>query len=128
MTENEQIIEILIELRKQHGLTQKAMAEKIGMYPNNYSRIESMKHKISLPKLAEILAVFGKKIWFTDIQTHYDMIKKASDAPKPIMRHISGVKGVFVNRYTPTGHRENILIDCGDGIKFHAPADEFEII
>lgn len=34
----------------------------------------------------------------------------------------------FVNRYTPTGHIENILIDCGDGIKFHAPADEFEII
>lgn len=44
-----------------------------------------------------------------------------------IFEHTSGVKGVFVKRYTPTGHVENIMIDCG-GCEFHAPASEFKEI
>ena len=67
MTENDRIIQMLIELREQHGLTQTAMADKIGMARNNYSRLESGKHQISLPKLAEILAVFGKQIGAVDM-------------------------------------------------------------
>jgi len=59
------------------------------------------------------------------MNTHLEVLRHISEQPKQILKHISGVQGVFVKRYTPTGHVENILIYCGDGLKFHAPAYEF---
>lgn len=66
MSENDRIIQMIISLREQHGLNQTEMAKKIGMYQNNYSRIESGKHKITLQKLSEILDVFDLQIGFVE--------------------------------------------------------------
>lgn len=46
----------IIELRKQNGFTQEALAEKIGIDPRNYKRLEGGHKKIIDPDLPELLA------------------------------------------------------------------------
>lgn len=56
------------------------------------------------------------------------LINSESSNKNILYEHISGVKGVLLKKYTPSGQVENLLIDCGDGLKFHAPAIEFKEI
>jgi len=70
MTENERIIKMIVELREQNGLTKTEMAEKIGMAKQNYGRIEDCKHALSVPRLIDILDVFGLEISFIQKISH----------------------------------------------------------
>jgi len=60
--ENERIGRRIAELRKERGLTQMQLAQKVGMFSNNLSRIESGKHAISITALAKIAKALDVKI------------------------------------------------------------------
>lgn len=118
----------IAEMRKEAGLTQVQLAEKSGVGFSHIGRIELGKYSIGIDTLQKIADVFGKRIDFVGNDSYFKALIEKSNEPKPVLIHITGVKGLFVKKYTPTGHVENIMIDCGDGLKFHAPANEFHIL
>jgi transcriptional regulator with XRE-family HTH domain len=49
-------------LRKEHGLTQSALARRIGVQQSDLCRMENGEYKVSLDTLFSILSVFGMDI------------------------------------------------------------------
>lgn len=42
------------------------------------------------------------------------------------LTHVSGVSGIFIKEYTPTGKPDTTMIKCDDGKIFFAPSSEFK--
>lgn len=61
------IMKKIIELRKQKGITQSSMAEKLGIAPNNYGKIENEKTELSVNRLNQITEILG--VSFLELMT-----------------------------------------------------------
>lgn len=117
----------IAEMRNEAGLSQVQLAEKSGVGDSHIARIEMGRYSVGIDTLQKIADVFGKRIDFVSQDSYFSVLKIASEQ-KLLLEHVSGIKGIFVKKYTPTGQSENIMIDCGDGWKFHAPTNEFKEI
>lgn len=62
----DQLKPILTGFRKSHGLSQKALAEKLGISQQSYQTLESAPQKITLERLFKVLAVLGIKLQFVE--------------------------------------------------------------
>jgi len=62
----DQLKPILIGFRKSNNLSQKALAEKLGISQQSYQTLESAPQKITLERLFKVLAVLGIKFQFVD--------------------------------------------------------------
>lgn len=56
------IIKKIIEIRKNKGLTQSLMAEKLGIAPNNYGKIEKGHTELTVSRLNQIAEILGVSI------------------------------------------------------------------
>lgn len=56
------IINKIVELRRQRGVTQSLMAERLGIAPNNYGKIEKGKTELTVSRLEQIAKVLGVSI------------------------------------------------------------------
>ena len=57
-----QLIEQMIKLRNEYGITQADLAKRIGITQSNISRFESGNHNPSVKFLKKIAGAFGKKV------------------------------------------------------------------
>lgn len=64
--ERQRIGQRIAELRKQKGLTQQDVADRIGMQRNNISRIEQGKYSVGFDTLQTIAEEFGMTIDFVN--------------------------------------------------------------
>jgi HTH-type transcriptional regulator/antitoxin HipB len=62
----DQIKPILVGFRKSNGLSQKALAEKLGISQQSYQTLESSPQKATLERLFKVFAILGIKLQFID--------------------------------------------------------------
>ncbi len=62
----EQIRPILIGFRKTNGLSQKALAEKLGISQQSYQALESAPQKATIERLFKVLSILGIKLQFVE--------------------------------------------------------------
>lgn len=67
ISERERIGQRIVELRKERGLSQKELAEMVGITPGNLSRIEAGKYDTKLESLARIAEPMGCQVDFVEI-------------------------------------------------------------
>jgi len=65
----EQIKPILVGFRKSHGLSQKALAEKLAISQQSYQTLESAPQKVTIERLFKVLSILDIKFQFVDIST-----------------------------------------------------------
>jgi transcriptional regulator with XRE-family HTH domain len=58
----EKVYENIRAIRKAKNISQADMADKLGMYPANYNRLESGKTEITLARLQQIAEIFGMSV------------------------------------------------------------------
>lgn len=63
-SERQRIGNRIKQLREEMGITQDELAERVGMYRNNISRIESGKYSVGQDSLSKIAVALGKKLDF----------------------------------------------------------------
>lgn len=68
MTERERIGQRIVALRKEKGLSQKELAEMVGITPGNLSRIEAGKYDPKLESLARIAEPLGLMVDFVELK------------------------------------------------------------
>ena len=62
----DQIKPILVGFRKFNGLSQKALAEKLGISQQSYQTLESSPQKVTIERLFKVLSILGIKLQFID--------------------------------------------------------------
>ena len=62
----DQLKPILVGFRKSNGLSQKALAEKLGISQQSYQALESAPQKVTLERLFKVLMALGIKLQFVD--------------------------------------------------------------
>jgi len=62
----DQLRPILIGYRKSRGLTQKALATKLGVSQQTYQTLESSPHKVTVERLFTVLTLLGVKLNLSD--------------------------------------------------------------
>jgi HTH-type transcriptional regulator/antitoxin HipB len=62
----DQLKPILVGFRKSHGLSQKALAERLNISQQSYQTLESAPQKATLERLYKVLIVLGIKLQFVD--------------------------------------------------------------
>ena len=62
----DQLKPILVGFRKSNGLSQKALAEKLGISQQSYQALESAPQKVTLDRLFKVLMALGIKLQFLD--------------------------------------------------------------
>ena len=62
----EQIKPILIGFRKVNGLSQKALAEKLGISQQSYQALERAPQKATIQRLFKVLSMLGVKLQLVD--------------------------------------------------------------
>ena len=62
----DQLKPILIGFRKSHGLSQKAVAEKLGISQQSYQALESAPQKATLERLFRVFAILQIKLQLVD--------------------------------------------------------------
>ena len=62
----DQLKPILIGFRKSHGLSQKAVAEKLGISQQSYQALESAPQKATLERLLRVFAILQIKLQLVD--------------------------------------------------------------
>jgi HTH-type transcriptional regulator/antitoxin HipB len=65
----DQIKPILIGFRKSNGLSQKALAEKLGISQQSYQALESAPHKATINRIFKVLSILGGKLQFVENNT-----------------------------------------------------------
>lgn len=65
----EQIKPILIGFRKVNRLSQKALAEKLGISQQSYKALESAPQKATIKRLFKVLSILGAKLQLVDNNT-----------------------------------------------------------
>lgn len=63
----DQLKPILIGYRKSHGLSQKALAEKLGVSQQTYQTLESNPQKVSVERLFNVLTLLGVRLSLSDV-------------------------------------------------------------
>lgn len=58
----DQIKPILVGFRKSNGLSQKALAEKLGISQQSYQALESAPQKATIERLFKVLSILGIKL------------------------------------------------------------------
>lgn len=58
----DQIKPILVGFRKSNGLSQKALAEKLGISQQSYQTLESAPQKVTIERLFKVLSILGIKL------------------------------------------------------------------
>ena len=75
----DQLKPVLIGYRKVHNLSQKDMAEKLGIKQQSYQYLESNPQKITVERLFKVLTLLGVKLHLSDsefnIKTTYISLK-----------------------------------------------------
>ena len=62
----DQIKPILVGFRKSNGLSQKALAEKLGITQQSYQTLESAPQKVTIERLFRVLAILDIKLQFVE--------------------------------------------------------------
>jgi len=62
----DQLKPILVGFRKSNGLSQKALAEKLGISQQSYQVLESAPQRVTLERLCKVLAILNVKLQFID--------------------------------------------------------------
>ena len=62
----DQIKPILVGFRKSNGLSQKALAEKLGISQQSYQTLESAPQKVTIERLFKVLAILDIKLQFVE--------------------------------------------------------------
>lgn len=62
----DQIKPILVGFRKSNGLSQKTLAEKLGISQQSYQSLESSPQKVTIERLFKVLSILGIKLQFID--------------------------------------------------------------
>lgn len=62
----EQLKPILVGFRKSNGLTQKALAAKLGISQQSYQTLESSPQKVTIERLFRVLAILEVKLQLLD--------------------------------------------------------------
>lgn len=62
----DQIKPILVGFRKTNSLSQKALAEKLGISQQSYQALESAPQKVTIERLFKVLSILGVKLQFID--------------------------------------------------------------
>lgn len=62
----DQIKPILVGFRKSNGLSQKALAEKLGISQQSYQALESAPQKVTIERLFKVLAILDIKLQFVE--------------------------------------------------------------
>lgn len=62
----DQIKPILVGFRKTNNLTQKSLAEKLGISQQSYQTLESAPQKVTIERLFKVLSILGVKLQFID--------------------------------------------------------------
>ena len=62
----EQLKPVLVGFRKSNGLSQKALAQRLGISQQSYQALESAPQKVTLERLFKVLAILGIKLQFVD--------------------------------------------------------------
>ena len=62
----DQIKPILIGFRKSNGLSQKALAEKLGISQQSYQTLESAPQKVTIERLFKVLSILDIKLQFVE--------------------------------------------------------------
>ncbi len=62
----DQIKPILVGFRKSNGLSQKALAEKLGISQQSYQTLESSPQKATIERLFKVFSILGIKLQFID--------------------------------------------------------------
>lgn len=65
----DQIKPILVGFRKSNGLSQKALAEKLGISQQSYQTLESAPQKVTIGRLFKVLSILGIKLQFVENNT-----------------------------------------------------------
>ncbi len=62
----DQIKPILVGFRKSNGLSQKALAEKLGISQQSYQTLESAPQKVTIERLFKVLSILDIKLQFVE--------------------------------------------------------------
>jgi len=62
----DQLRPILVGYRKSHGLSQKALAAKLGVSQQTYQILESTPQKVTVERLFNVLILLGVKLSLSD--------------------------------------------------------------
>ncbi|WP_175573140.1 helix-turn-helix domain-containing protein [Thalassotalea sp. PP2-459] len=62
----DQIKPILVGFRKSNGLSQKALAEKLGISQQSYQTLESAPQKVTIERLFKVLSMLDIKLQFVE--------------------------------------------------------------
>ena len=65
---SDQLKPILKGFRKAQGLSQKAMADKLGITQQSYQALEANPHKVTVDRLLRVLSIMGVKLILSDSQ------------------------------------------------------------
>lgn len=76
-----QLRPLLIGFRKANGLTQKDLAERLGVAQQTYARLEANPASASIERLYKVFSILGVKICFSSATT-YSERKQAEEIPK----------------------------------------------
>ena len=71
----DQLKPILVGFRKSQNLSQKALAEKLGISQQSYQALESAPHKVTLERIYKVFTILGIKLQFIDTR-HKELNKK----------------------------------------------------
>jgi HTH-type transcriptional regulator / antitoxin HipB len=75
----DQLRPILIGFRKSKGLTQKELAEKIGVSQQNYQVLEKNPQKVTVERLFKVLNLLGVKVFLSEHDGSRQKEKTAKD-------------------------------------------------
>ena len=75
----DQIKPILIGFRKSNGLTQKALAEKLGISQQSYQTLESAPQKVTIERLFKVLAILDIKLQFVEKNNPLDSVLSSNE-------------------------------------------------
>lgn len=78
----DQLKPILIGFRKSNALSQKALAEKLGISQQSYQVLESAPQKITLERLFKVLGILGIKLQFVDNTQLQDKASASYDSQR----------------------------------------------
>ncbi len=115
------IVKKIIELRKQKGYTQSLMAEKLGIAPNNYGKIETEKTELSVTRLAQIAEILGVSV--TELMTGEPQkvedtgkvrelekrVKELEDIIKDKNKVIEAVEEKYLQNFTVQLNNQSVL-------------------
>ena len=120
----------IAKFRAEKGISQEKLSELSGVGSSHIARIEKGLYSVGIDTLGKIAMVFGKEIDFVSRnQNNYlNFLLEKSNEPKQIMKHTSGIQGVFIKEYKPTGKPMTTMIRACEGLEYCAPSSEFEPI